>query len=338
MSRYNTMTPTRKVKNFIEQHKLIRKRDTVLLGVSGGPDSMALLSMLEEIKHDLGINIVVVNVNHQLRKEAGTDQSFVANFCQRRNIPFIAEKITVTPQKSKSSIEELAREKRFSVLIKAAKKVKAQRIALGHHQDDLAETVLMRILRGTGLQGLSGILPYREINGFKFIRPLLSLTRAEIMMYLKEKRLKYRTDLTNKQKHFFRNKVRLHLLPLLQKNYQPNINKLLANLADNIATDYDFLNREAQTHFKKTLIKNNSKTTITLRDNTLIKLHPSMRRMVFRICIDNLKGNTNQITAKHLQEIDNLLMLRPLKSVLNLPQGLFVTKGKSSLVFARKSI
>ncbi len=243
------LTFLKKITHTISTHNLIKRGDTVVLGVSGGADSMALLEVFDKIRHAWGLQVIVCHVNHGLRKSADADERFVKKICDQRGIPCHCVRITM-PAKPKDSIEQLAREKRFAALIKTAKKLNADAVALAHHQNDLAETVLMRIIRGSGLQGLQAILPKRRINGTLFIRPLIHQTREDIEKFLTQEGVSYRNDPTNSDLKFFRNKIRHQLMNCLRTKYNPKIQEALAGLAETASIDYGFLQQEAEKNFE----------------------------------------------------------------------------------------
>ena len=289
----------------IRHNQLLFPRETVLLGVSGGPDSVTLLYLLHELRQELGIQLQMVHVNHQLRKTAHRDEAFVRRLAQKLGLKFTAVKVKI--KKTKSSLEELAREARLKAFFQIAQKNKIHVIALGHTRDDLAETVLMRIVRGTVLNGLQSILPKRNFGSYRLIRPLLETSRSSIEQYLRAQKIPYRIDHTNKQKKFFRNKVRAELLPLLQSRYNPQIKDVLAHLAQSSSLDYDFLYHEGQRHFCRLAVQNKKQKTIRLKLTSFLKLHPSLQRMVLRIAVENLKGSTNRLTLAHMENIETLL-------------------------------
>lgn len=324
------------VKKNIQSHNLLSCGDKLIVAVSGGPDSVTLLYILNRLRYELGIELYIAHVNHKLRKSADTDRRFVEKLAQKLQLPCTV--ITLNPRRfSKGgSIEETARQLRFESLIKLAKQKKADAIALGHTQDDLAETVLMRILRGTGLLGMQGILPKRKIYGFYFIRPLLSLQRRQIEKYLKKEKILFRVDPSNKNTKFYRNKVRHKLLPTLEKEYSRNIRELLGNLANNAGLDYDFLTKEAEKSFQKISLKPVNAKTVRFKQARLLKLHPSLQRILVRQAIERLKGNTNRLTLRHIQEIEDLLTNRPVNSIVHLPDNITVAKKQENLVFSIK--
>ncbi|MBF0521796.1 MAG: tRNA lysidine(34) synthetase TilS [Candidatus Omnitrophica bacterium] len=324
------MTLIEKTKKRLIRKKLVNRGDVLVVGVSGGADSVTLLYLLQALQHELGIQIHVAHFNHQLRRGANKDQVFVESLAKKFGLPFHTKS-----WKNPKSVEDLARKERFKFLTETAQKVNADAIVLAHHKDDLAETILMRILRGAGLQGLQGILSKKTLYGYTFIRPLLETSRFEIESFLKENNIPFRIDPTNKQPDFFRNKIRLKLLPLLEKEYSPNIKELLVNLGRNISTDYEYLDKQADAFFQN-LVKNPSaKNSLQLDIKKLKKCPEAIERMVIRKAIAHLKGNTNRMALTHLDEISDLLDNRPVKSIVHLPGGIKVQKTSTSLIISK---
>lgn len=323
-----------KFRKAIEKHSLIKSGDTILVGVSGGADSMCLLDLLCRQRHTLGIHVICAHVNHHLRRSSGADERFVQKFSKQRDVPFVSVSLKLKKSKGKSSIEEIAREARLKALVQIAKRLSADCIALAHQQDDAAETVLMRVLRGTGLQGLQGILPRRKIYDFPFIRPLLDISRKEIETYLRSRRLTHRTDPTNRQTHFFRNRIRLELLPLLERRYQSNCKTVLANLAQTAALDYDYLREEARRAMIR--VRKKTKNAVTLNLASLKKMHPALRRMSVRLAVEELQGNLQRLTLIHLKEVEDLIDDRPQGAIVHLPDGVTVEKNNAILRLCRE--
>ncbi len=322
------MTVSEQVKKTICTHQLLHKGQKIVLGVSGGADSITLLYQLHKLQHLLGIKLHVAHLNHGLRKTAKNDQEFVKRQAQKLNIPFSTASIKI--KKNKGSLEAIAREKRLNFLTKVAKKENAHAIALGHTKDDLAETVLMRLIRGSGLSGLRSILPKRTLNNQLIIRPLLETSRSEIENYLKKEKIKWVEDPSNKDTKFFRNKIRHKLLPLLEKEYNSNIRHILSGLANNVAVDFDFLEQNSVNIFSKLAKK--SKNQVTLPIKECKKLHLSTKRFFIRWAISNLNGNTNALTHAHIDEVIDLVENRPVKSIVHLPKKVEAVKTKDNLV------
>jgi len=231
----------------------------------------------------------------------------------------------------KGSIEDAARRRRFQFFNGLAKRINAQAVVLAHTEDDLAETVLMRILRGTGLHGLRGILPRRELDGIYFVRPLLNSKKNDVLAFLKKKRIQFRVDPTNKQAKFFRNKIRLELLPLLKKRYNQNIHEILTNLANNTGTDYDYLESQAQKLFAKYAKCPANNKNIRIHLKSFAVQHPALKRMIIRVGIEKLKGNINRLNLVHFLEIEDLLQNRPKGAIVHLPQNICIRKDSQHL-------
>ena len=317
-----------KIKDTIRQYNLISKGDVVLVAVSGGPDSVTLLYLLKSLSKSHGFRLEIAHLDHMLRKDSKIDAEFVRLLGLKLGIPVTIGKVNVKSLGTKGSLEEIARNARLDFLFKVAKEIKADKIALAHNLDDQAETVLMRVIRGTGLYGLSGILPKRRLYGVEVIRPLIRVQRREIESFLKKKRINARVDKTNQEDLYFRNKIRNKLIPLLEKGYNPNIKDALSNMAESIAFDYDYLNRIALK-----LVKG-KKGMVNLA--AFFKMHPAMQRLVLRLTILNLQGSTRRISFQHIKEIEDLAVNRPVTSVVDLPKGISVRKMAKSLIFYRR--
>jgi len=314
-----------KLMETINEYGLLDKGDKILIGVSGGPDSVCLLLQLASLKRKWGLSLHIGHMDHMLRSGSGKDASFVEELGEKLKIPVTIKPVNLKSLHTKGSLEELAREARQDFLINLARQIKANKIALGHNLDDQAETVLMRILRGTGLSGLAGISVKRNIRGAIFIRPLLETRRSEIESFLKRRKIKARTDPTNIEDVFMRNRIRHELLPLLSKKYNKNITEVLANLAESVSYDYEYLDRAARGSLKGSKLR--------LNINKALKLHPAILRLKIRRCIACLQGDTRRITFQHIREIEDLLVSRPEGSVVDLPKGISVQKTRNFLRF-----
>jgi tRNA(Ile)-lysidine synthase len=317
-----------KIKSAIKKYHLINKKDKIVVGVSGGADSVALLMALNHLKKEFALTLHVAHLDHMLRRDSAKDAEFVKELAAKLKIPLTLSRIKVKRLRIKGSLEEAARNARLAFFFKVARRLRAKKIALGHNLDDQAETVLMRILRGTGLYGLAGISPKRNIGSLQLIRPLIGVRRKEIEVFLKRRKIKYRTDSTNSQEIFFRNKVRLRLMPLLAKEYNRNIKEILSHMAESLACDYDYLNRIADNYHNRLGRK--------IRLKRFFKLHPAIQRLVLRLNIARLQGDTRRITFRHIREIEDLILNRPANSVVDLPKGIAVVKRKNYFNFYRR--
>lgn len=307
---------------------MIQRGDKILIAVSGGPDSLALLFQLSGLKTRLGLTLHIAHMDHSLRKDSRTDALFVKRWADKLKIPVIIKQLNPEIKNRKGSLEESLRNARLDFFIRSARKIKADKVALGHNLDDQAETILMRLLRGTGLSGLSGISPKRKIRGVIFIRPLLETSRREIEDFLKRKGIKPRIDSTNKEDLFLRNKIRHNLIPLLKNKYNQNIVEVLANLAESASYDYEYLDLAAKNCIKGCIGRLNIKKAV--------KLHPAILRLKIRHAIAYLQGDTRRISFQHIREIEDLLNCRPESSIVDLPKGISVQKTRNCLRFYKR--
>lgn len=317
-----------KVKRTIKRYRLIDKGDKIVVGVSGGPDSVALFYLLNSLKKELKLSLHVAHLDHMLRRDSCKDAKFVESLAGRFKLPVAIAQVNVKELAKKGSLEEIARNARLGFLFKVARDIKADKIALGHNLDDQAETVLMRIIRGTGLYGLSGILPKRNIAGYKIIRPLLEVKRREIEAFLRRRRISPRIDTTNSEDIYFRNKIRNRLLPLLEKEYNKNIREVLSNMAQSLGYDYDYLAVSASRIMK------GKETKLGL--DRFKRLHPAISRLMLRMSIAAVKGDTRRVTFTHIKELEDLISNRPVNSIVDLPKGVSVVKKKNRLSFYRR--
>ncbi len=317
-----------RVRNTLQEYNLIAQNDSVLIAVSGGPDSVALTLALIALRKELNIKLHIAHLDHMLRKESSQDAVYVMKLADSLSIPCTIEKINVKKTAQKGSIEEIARLTRLGFLFRVADKVKATKIALGHNLNDQAETVLMRIIRGTGLYGLSGIVPKRTIAGHCIIRPLLGIKRTDIEKFLKSKKISPCIDKTNASYLYFRNKLRNRLMPILEKEYNPNIQGLLSNLAENAGYDYDYLTQTAQRIMQK------MGKDIPLEK--FLKLHISLQHLILRLKITQVIGDTRRINFTHIRELQDMIRNRPVNSIVDLPKGISAVKLKKNLRFFLK--
>jgi len=317
-----------KFKGTIKKYKLIQKNDLILVGVSGGPDSLALLLKLHSLKSKLNLTLHIIHLDHNLRKDSGADALFVKRWGQKLNLPVTLKQLPLQRIKGRGSLEEFFREERLKFFIHTAKTIKADKIALGHNLDDQAETVLMRLLRGAGLSGLSGISAKRVIHDAVFIRPLLETTRKQIDKFLKNRGIKPRIDSTNREEIFLRNKIRHHLIPILKNKYNINILEVLSNLAESVSADYEYLDRVAKRSLKGNPLR--------LNLEKIAKLHPAIQRLKLRQSISHIQGNTRRINFQHIKELEDLIYHRPNESVVDLPKGVSVKKSRNILIFFRR--
>ena len=219
----------------LQRDKVIQKKDKVLIACSGGPDSVALFHLFRSLDPAWKLKIGLIHFNHGLRGlSAKMDEKFVQKLGKKFDVPVYCGKGNVKKEakKNKESIEEAARKLRYEFFIRTAKRVGYKKIILGHNQNDQAETVLMRILQGTGIRGLCGIRKAMKKEGILFYRPLLTVKKQEILKYLRYQKLPFRTDQSNQSLKFFRNKIRHRLLPYLEQSLNPRALDALCRIPD----------------------------------------------------------------------------------------------------------
>lgn len=226
-----------KVKNTIEKFNMFSSNDKILIGVSGGPDSITLLNIL----YKLGYNICVAHVNHGLRENAESDELFVKNFCEERKIPCFIKRVKLKEIDSDMTLEELGRKVRYDFFYEILNQESCTKIATAHNANDNAETVIMNIIRGSGLSGLKGIEPVR--NNI-IVRPLIEVTRKEIEAYCAAEGLTPCHDETNDEAIYTRNKVRLELLPYIEKNINSNVIMNINRMAEILSAEEEFIERQ----------------------------------------------------------------------------------------------
>ncbi len=277
-----------KVFDFISAHGLVEPNDTILIGLSGGPDSVFLATLLSQYINEINANLVCCHVNHGLRGEAARrDEEFVKRFAAERGMPFMLKCVDVASHRKEHHLspEEAARQLRLDALEEAGKEQGVKKIALGHTADDALETFLLNLLRGTGRKGLSGIQPKRD----NIIRPLLSIRRKEIIRYLKENDISYRIDATNWQCDFTRNFIRHELVPLIEKKLKRNVKSNILQLISIIDSEEELLARMTNKLFTESCVV--SHDGITLRRAEFRNMDPALqRRLIVRCFAEAAKG------------------------------------------------
>ena len=305
---------------------MIRRGDKVLAAVSGGPDSLALLTALVALREPIGFDLRAVYVNHGLRPAAARREAeLVREMGKRWKVPAAVVRGPVR-KFSGESPESAARRLRYNRLVSAAKKFRANRIALGHTADDQAETVLMWFLRGAGTAGLSGIPPVRRLsdgNGTKagslrIVRPLIDCSRKEVEEFLKGRGIRPLKDKSNRSKRFLRNRIRHELLPLLERRYSPTLRRHLAQMADLLREDRVWMEQEAQKRFSGTASLRNGKIRFDLRRMRAVP--SALRRALLRLAVERLQGNCQGFSAEHWIGLERICLSGECRG-LDLPHG-----------------
>lgn len=305
------MTLENKVLETIKKYQLIEKEDKLVIGVSGGPDSMALLHILltlQEKEQIPSCTLLVAHVNHMLRKEAEEETAYVEEFCRLHQIPCFVKraKVEELAQKAKMGTEEMGRNIRYQFFEEVKEKEKAQKIVTAHHANDNAETVLMNILRGSGTAGLKGIEPIRKNEkNVVFVRPLLNCTKEEIYEYCKEKKLQPKIDKSNQENVYNRNKVRNILIPFLEKEWNPNIVATLNRLSELARQENQYLERQTQKAYEDMVLEE-GKDSIVLSLKKWNGQDFVIKSRVIRYTINRLLGTTKDIEKIHIEDIIKL--------------------------------
>ena len=296
-----------KILETIKKYNMIENGEKVVLAVSGGPDSICMLDILNDIKNDetidMNFEIVVAHVNHMIRKEAEEDAKYVKKYCEEKQIEFYSKSIDVQKManNNKIGLEEAGRKARYDFFDEILERTNAQKIAIAHNKNDKVETVLMHILRGSGINGLKGIEPKRE----KYIRPLIECERNEIEEYCNEKNLQPRIDKTNFENEYTRNKVRNLLIPYIQKEFNPNLIKTIDRLSNLVAEEENYMDKQVEKVYKEILISENQKE-IQL-DLKMFNLQEKViKSRVILYTITRLFGNSKGLEKIHIEDIIKL--------------------------------
>ena len=316
-----------KVLNTINKYNMIQSGDGIVIGVSGGPDSMTLLNILNNLKEKLNIKLYVAHINHSIRKEADEETEYVKDFCKKIDVEFFAKKVKVEEiaKELKIGTEEAGRNIRYEFFEEVAHTVGANKIATAHNLNDNAETVLMNIIRGTSVSGLKGI---DKVRDGKYIRPIIECSRAEIEDYCKEKNLNPRYDKSNNENIYTRNKIRNLLIPFLQKEFNPNIVEGINRLSQIAIEEEQFINKVVEKEYEKLQIAVDN--TIILNLKEFNKLDYVIKAKLILYTISKVYGKTSGIEKKHIDDIIRLCDNNIGNKYLTPQKGIkiYVKKGK----------
>jgi len=301
-----------KVEATVRRYGLLPRGKTVAVAVSGGPDSVALLAVLADLAPRWRCSLTVLHVNHGLRgRESGQDARFVRRLAAPYGTVFRTTKLRLGKAVRDRPMvsEELLREKRYEALGRMAREADASVIALGHHRDDLAETVLMRLLRGSGPAGLGGFRPKTRLTNMTVVRPLYDCTRAEILDFCERRNLRWREDRTNRDLRWLRNRIRHELLPLLEKTYNPRLRDLLADNARWFQEDEEYFEAKARDWLGLSRRKSRSPKSLPLA--TLRTVEPPVLARLFRVWVMAVTGRTFPAIGRQIEELLELVRRQP---------------------------
>jgi tRNA(Ile)-lysidine synthase len=307
-----------KVKNFIFANRLVESGDNVLAACSGGPDSLALVDILRQLRLHFNFQLAVAHVDHMFRgKDSAADAQFVRDYCQRHGLTCFSTAINV-PQyllEQRGSSQNMSRKLRYEYLRETAEAWGNAKIATGHHRDDQAETILIHLFRGAGGAGLSGMHAQTD----QIIRPFLSLTRQEIEDYCRQHTLETRLDSSNLKTDYLRNKIRLCIIPQLEAAVGSGVREPLCRVGQIITDEQSFLNDSVRAIWPE-LTRETPDATYVYTEQ-LSKLHIALKRLLFRLLIEKKQGNLTGITFHHVEKLIEMADSWSVGSKMDLPGG-----------------
>lgn len=318
----------------IQKYNMLQNGNGVVVGVSGGPDSLTLLHIFLRIKDEYNFKIYAAHVNHNLRgEESEGDQKFIEEICAGWGIPLFIENSNIKQiaKEKRISLEEAGRQVRYDFFEKVRVKTDADKVAVAQNKNDNVETILMRIVRGTGVEGLSGIKPVRD----NVIRPLIEIGRDEIENYCVENNLQPRIDSSNLKKIYTRNKIRLELIPYIKNEFNPKIIDTINRMGSLVSADNNFILQCAKDALNEVIIKH-TKEYIKLSREKLIKLHESVISRIIRMIIEEFCGNITDIEYVNIDNAIEFLHNAKTGSSIDLPKGLKFKRNYNELIIIKE--
>jgi len=314
---------------------MFQSGDRVLVALSGGPDSMAMLHSLRQLSSELSLRLGVAHLNHQLREKASDqDALFAAETAERLALPFYsrAEDVNAYQRAHHLSPEEAAREQRYAFLNQTARAQGYDRIAVGHTFDDNAELVLMHVFRGSGPKGLSGIPPVRG----PIVRPLIRTSRSEITAFLLAAGIPWVDDATNRDERLLRNRIRHRVIPFLEETVHPAMSDSLNRLADIMRDEDAWLETYIESMFEDCLLERRA-DVVNLDVDRLGEMHPGAQRRIVRKSVAMVTGRLRKLTFRHVEAVLGLIQKGPPEGHLDLPEGLEVNRCYGKICFSKAS-
>jgi len=332
-----TAALAQRVLGHVRKHRIFTSGEHALVGVSGGPDSTALLVILSRLRPELGIDLTAAHFDHMLRTrpEAADDASFVKAVAAALNVPLLtgAADVRASARRNHNSLEDSARRLRYAFLGEHALSSGASSVAVGHTLDDQAETILLHLIRGAGLDGLAGMRPRSAWPfgaGPDLARPLLGIRRPDTERYCRELGVEPRADPTNLLPVATRNRLRHELMPVLRR-FNPKIEEAIARLADAAAGESGYVDKLARSYFPD--IASISPTTVSIARRDLLAAHPAIARRIIRLALEQARGTPADIEAVHLEALLDALHKPPGR--YSLPAGFAATIDQRSLIVHR---
>ena len=293
-----------KVIETIKKYNLIKPQDKIVLGVSGGPDSISMLNILNEIKDEYKFDIYVAHINHMIREEAIDDEKYVQEFCAKNNIQCFVKRIDVQQiaNTEKIGTEEAGRKVRYEFFEEVLQKVGANKIAIAHNKNDKIETIIMKLLRGSGVSGLKGIEPIRDN---KYIRPLIECERKEIEEYCEKEKLNPRIDKTNFENDYTRNKIRNIVIPYIKEEFNPNIIETIDRLSQVATEESNYIEQQTQKIYEKLLVEK-TQEQIILKLKEFNEQEKVIKSRIILLATKQLMGCSQGIEKIHIEDIIKL--------------------------------
>lgn len=320
----------------INDGPLLAPGEGVLVGVSGGVDSVVLLDLLAELagEQDRRYRLTVGHLDHRLRSESADEAEFVADLARAHSLPILRERVDVRSlaDASGEGIEHAARQARYGFFRRAAEQARATAVALAHHADDNVETVLFRIFRGTGLRGLAGIPPVRDLGGgLRVVRPLLDFSREQLLDWARTRNLPWREDPSNQDPAYRRNVLRHELLPLVRQSVNPDVSQAILRLADQAHQAERFVQACARAALAESLSHSEANRVLIEADRLAFQ-QGIVRTTALREVLEDLHLPQRNLSADHLSAVDRLLFAP--SGRVNLPGGFSATRRGSQLLLA----
>lgn len=325
------MLEERVIKN-VYKHKLIKENDNIILGLSGGPDSMVLLHILLYVRERISFNLVVAHINHGVRgEEALKDEKFTEKVAKELGLDFFSTKADMVGLAKEKNIseEEAGREIRYGFFRELIKELGHGKIAVAHNRNDQAETLLMRIMRGTGIDGLAGM----SFKSDDIIRPILDINRWEIEKYVEDNSIETVVDKTNLETIYSRNKVRLELIPYIKENFNPNIIDTLFRLSENAKLDSSFL-EECSGKVYKSISKEKS-ASVVMKSDLFMEEDKAVKNRIIRKAIYNLIHTLQGIEEVHISSVVDLFNKGETGKRIDLPNNLLAKVSYNNLIIEK---
>lgn len=318
----------------IRDFRMLEAGNAVLVGVSGGPDSMALLHVLLRLAPGLGVLLGVAHLNHGLRGAASdADHQFVAASTRRLGLPFYGRRTDVDAYRKKErlSLEEAGRQQRYDFFFGVADQYGFDKVAVGHHREDNAELILMNLIRGSGLSGLAGIPPVRQN---RIVRPLIRSSRQDIQRFIEVEKIDYVVDASNQEQRFLRNRIRHHLIPLIERAYNPKLIDALDRLTDIVQAEEAWMDGWTQAA-ASTCVQAVNSNQFQLKVSLSSTMPRAAQRRLVRFIVQKTKGDLRRVGFGHIEAVIALMNAGSGEGQIDLPGGVRVARSGDIIRFSR---